>query len=171
MHLRYRSIPLAALFLLLAFPARALDCTPISTLPLNGNSVADLIGANAVPGEPACGTDYTGQDFHVYEFTLTEPSLVVLFLATGGQPFGQPAPEAELFVLNACDPNACVATFANETGATSDPICMAAGTYTLVVASPDAGNNQSYGTGVGVVDTCTPVGVEDSSWGSLKTRF
>ena len=162
------ALGLVALF---ASPSVALDCTPIATLSLDGSTVADLIGANSVPGEVACGTDYTGQDFHVYEFTLSEASLVVFGLATGGQSFGQPLPDAELFVLSNCDPSACIFTFANETGATSDPVCMAAGTYSLVVASPDAGGNKSYSTGVEVVDVCAPVDADEATWSGMKARF
>ena len=173
---RPRILPVPALLacalLLISAPAAlALDCTPLATLSLDGTTTGALIGDGAVPGEPACGTDYTGQDFHVYEFTLTEPTQVVFLLATGGQPFGSPPPDAELFVLSSCDPNACVATYAGQGGATSDPVCLPGGTYTLVVASPDAGGTNQFGTAVAAVGSCDPVGNEAPSWSGLKGRF
>lgn len=162
---------LSPLLMLSASVALAFDCTPISTIPVNGTTVGGQMGVNAVPGEPVCGTDYTGQNFYVYDFTLAQASSVVFLLATGGQAFGDPPPPAELFVLANCDPNACMLTYAGQGGATSDPICLGAGTYTLVVASPDTDTSHSYGTAVGVVDTCTPIPVDGSSWGTLKNRF
>lgn len=151
-------------------PAQAFDCTPIGTLPLTPTITYGVLGQDSVPGEPVCGNDYTGESFHVWEFTLNEPTNVVWFLATGGPDLGNP-PDAELFVLANCDPNACVATFANETGATSDPVCIPAGTYSLVVTSsePDPANN--YGVAVAPAGPCEPVSTEDASFGTLKSRF
>lgn len=92
------TLALGGILALSAPSATAFDGTPISTLPLDGALVFGTIGADAVPGEPICGTDYTGEDFYDHQFTLTGPSLVVDHLGTGRQFIRQPMPDAEPFV-------------------------------------------------------------------------
>lgn len=158
---------------LLATPSRAFDCTPIGTLPNNGTlSMGTIGGAGSVPGESLCGTDYTGWAFHVYEFTVNDASLQVFGLvASDGDPFNGVDPYAELWVLDQCNPTACLFEFSTGGGATSDPFCLAPGTYTIVVASPDLAPNNIYGVGTATADVCQPVSGAQQNWGTLKQRY
>lgn len=161
----------AALLLLLAIlpsGTMAFDCTPISTVPNDGTTIFGQVGVSALPGEPLCGFDYTGWQLHVYEFTLPQDALQVLFMAVGGG-----GSSTHLLVFNQCDPNTCVYSGAPTGSGMSlieEQVCLAAGTYTAVVAS-QAAVNTVYNVATAPVDVCTPVANGEASWGTLKATY
>ena len=156
-----------------ALPTMAFDCTPLATLPNNGNMEMDYMGTGAVPGEFLCGFDYTGWDFHVYEFTIAGPTLQGFGLVTADDdPFSTFMPYAELLVLGDCDENACAFQWSNSSGgATSEPICLAPGTYTVIVATEGGTPDYIYGVATFSAAPCEPVTTQTDSWGTLKQLY
>lgn len=162
----HRAVALLIALCVCCLPAMALafDCTPISTLTNDGNAYAALIGVDAIPGEPVCAFDYTGWSFHVVEFSIPQPALQIVFSASnaGGAVM-------HLLLFEQCNPAACLYT-GTGSGVIEDLVCLDAGTYTMVQASPP-GSSGVYNMATASVDECTPVAAVAPSWGTLKSGY
>jgi hypothetical protein len=167
---RILALALSTLFLLVSTSAFALDCTPLGVLPIAGGFTnGGYAGTGAVPGELVCGTDFTGWDFHVYEFTLTANAEQVIGMAVNGS-----ASSFRLLVLKDCDTSSC---FLDQSLTGAGPaiinptVCLGPGTYNVIVASLNAPTSVVYQVGTDSLDPCDPIPNQSSTFGTLKTRF
>jgi len=145
-------------------PARAFDCTPIATTPC-GIAYYGLLNTGAVPGEPACGFDYTGWNFHVFEFTLTSPSQTVIEMFGPGMPV-----DGDLLLFDGCLGSDCIASDTNPNDGQNIMVCLDVGTYYFVIASQSTATTV-FATGVSSCLPCDPVPTSSWDWGSLKSMF
>lgn len=155
----------AAILALAPTAATALDCTPLADFTCAGSAHYSNLQTNAIPGEPLCGTDYTGWVFNVFTVTL----------AADNQPAIQtqgPAvtPVSHMLLFDGCPGGACVASDTDGVGDLLIYECLPAGTYTLVLASNSAANDP-FAIGTVGCTACQPVAVDEASWGAIKSIF
>ncbi|MBU0742036.1 hypothetical protein KKG45_02995 [bacterium] len=147
--------------------AVALDCTPLDTFLCSGNACYNYIGIDAVPGEFACGTDYTGWDFQVFDVELTAPGLASPASYTSG--FDPLIPDNHLLLFEHCDLAQCIASDTSSDWMHGFSACLDTGTYTLIIASNTTAQAPiGVGMNAGCVD-CDPVAGETQRWGAVKS--
>lgn len=166
------SLPALALVALLVFSpasAAAIDCTPLDSFGCGGSAYQNYVGTDAVPGEMACGTDYTGWDFQVFDVVVTVPNVVAL--ASYTSTFDPALTFNHLLLFEHCDLTQCIDSDTSVDLQHQLTPCLDVGTYTLIVATKDVPSQSVMAVGSAGCADCEPVAIESRGWGAVKSIF